>query len=810
MGFGIWIGELSHATRRLRGSPGFSVTIIGMLGLAIGAMAALFCVVNTVLLKPLPFASIDRLVYIAATAPGSEMPPEFQVAPEFYLQYREQSKLLEDVAIYWGGTSTLRTNDRVERIRMGFPTNSLFSTLGVQPILGRLPVTEEDTGVAVLSYALWTSWFGRDPSVIGRVIEASGKKRTVVGVMGPQFHFPTDDTMLWLPATVFLKDITNPGGDFDGSMVARMAPGATVDDVAKELTALASRLPERFGGSPSYARLIEQHHAIVRPLADEMLGSAARSLWTLFAAATIVLLIACANVTNLLLIRADGRHREMAMRRALGATRSELVRTHAAELFVVALSAGLLAIVLAALALPAFLRAVPDGIPRLDQVGLDTTTVMFTLAVAIMSALLCGIIPALRGSAPNLVRLREGGRGMTRQRHWLRDGLVVAQTALALVLLIGSGLLVRSAYALWHTDPGYNTKDIFTFQFAPDRPQLHDANSYARFDLAFLDRLAALPGVQSVGLIENVPLNEETGGMRIRTETSNSNGGEGVLLKHTFTAGDYFKTMQIAMLEGRPFTADDHGSSRGNVIISRSAAERLWPGQDALGRRIQREGQTAWETVVGVVNDVMQDGFRDKPEAVVYFPLADTTADGGRTVSSPAYVIKTARAETIAPEVRALVHEVAPEAPMYRAFTLAGLANDSMAQLSFTLLTLGITAALSLLLGAIGLYGVLSYIVSERTREIGVRMALGAKASQVRGMVVAHGARVVGIGVAIGIVAALLFTRTLSSLLFGVQPVDAMTFVLMSLAMIGVGLLASFLPARHASNLDPVESLRKE
>ena len=809
MGAGIWMSEIVHAARRLRDAPGFTITIVGMLGLAIGAMAAMFCVVNTVLLKPLPFANTDRLVYVAATAPGSEMPPEFQVAPEFYLQYSEQSKLLEDIAIYWGGTSTLRANDRVERIRMGFPTNSLYSTLGVQPILGRLPVAEDEYGVAVLSYALWTSWFGRDPSVIGRVIDASGKKRTVVGVMGPEFHFPNDDTMLWLPATVEPKDITNPG-EFDGSMVARMAPEATIDSVERELTTLASHLPERFGGSPSYARIIQQHRAVVRGLADEMLGSAARSLWTLFAAASIVLLIACANVTNLLLVRVDGRHREMAMRRALGATRGELVRTQAAELFVVALSAGVVAIVLAAIALPGFLRAVPDGIPRLDQVGLDTTTLMFTLAVAIISALLCGIIPALRGSAPNLSRLREGGRGMTRQRHWLRDGLVVAQTALALVLLIGSGLLVRSAYALWHIDPGYNTKDIFTFQFAPDRPELQDANSYARFNLGFLDRLAALPGVQSVGLIENVPLNESTASMRVRTESSNSNGGDGVLLNVTYTAGDYFKSMQIAMLEGREFAADDHGSSRGNVILSRSAAERLWPGQYALGRRIQREGQTAWETVVGVVSDVMQDSFRDKPEADVYFPLADTTANGGRAVSSPAYVIKTTRAEAIAPEVRALVREVAPEAPMYRAFTLAGLAKDSMAQLSFTLLTLGITAAISLLLGAIGLYGVLSYIVGERTREIGVRMALGAQASQVRGMVVAHGARMVGIGVAIGVVAALLFTRALGSLLFDVQPVDAMTFALMSLAMIGIGLLASYLPARRASNLDPVESLRRD
>ncbi len=809
MGLGLWLGELQHAVRRLKGTPGFTITIVGMLGLAIGAMAGLFCVVNTVLLQPLPFKDPDRLVYIAATAPGSEMPGEFGVAPEFYLQYHEQSKLLEDVALYYTGTSTLRTKDRVERIRMGFPTNSLYSTLGVKPILGRLPVKEDETMAVVLSDSLWSSWFGRDPSVIGRTINASGKVRTIVGVMGPQFRFPTDDTLLWIPSTLEPKDIEKPG-EFGGNLVARLAPGATIEGVSRELTILASRLPERFGSSPSYARTIEKHRAVVRPLEEQLLGAASRPLWILLAAAAIVLLIACANVANLLLVRIDGRHREMAMRRALGATRGELMRTQIAELFVVAISAGVAAIVLAAISLPALLRAVPSGVPRLDQVGLDVSTVLFTLAIAIVSALLCGFLPALRGSTPNLARLREGGRGMTRQRHWLRDGLVIGQTALALVLLIGSGLLVRSAYALWHTSPGYNTEDIFTFQFAPDRPTLKDANSFAQFDLAFLDRLAALPGVQSVGLVENVPLNEATRSMRIRTEGSNVDGAEGLLLNFNYSAGDYFRTMQIALLEGRAFTADDHGNSRGNVILSRSAAERLFPGQEALGRRIQREDQTAWENVVGVVDDVMQGGFRDTPQPAVYFPLVDTTADGGSTISSPAYVIKTERAETIAAEVRALVREVAPEAPMYRVYTLSGLAKDSMAQLSFTLLTLGITAGLSLLLGAIGLYGVLSYIVNERTREIGVRMALGARASQVRALVVAHGSRMVGIGVVIGIVAALMFTRALGSLLFGVQSVDPMTFATMSVAMIGVGLLASYLPARHASNLDPIEALRRE
>jgi predicted lysophospholipase L1 biosynthesis ABC-type transport system permease subunit len=297
--------------------------------------------------------------------------------------------------------------------------------------------------------------------------------------------------------------------------------------------------------------------------------------------------------------------------------------------------------------------------------------------------------------------------------------------------------------------------------------------------------------------------------MRMRTETMAAGADEGALLNYTYSAGDYYRTMGIDLLAGRTFSADDHGTSLGNVIVSRSAAERLWPGQDPIGKRLQRQDSEAWETVVGVVEDVMQDGFRAGPEAVIYFPMVGPMQGGGRPISSPAYVIKTARAESIAAEVRALAREVAPEAPMYRDFTMQGLVRDSMMQLSFTLLTLGMASALALLLGAVGLYGVLSYIVAERAREIGVRMALGARAVQVRSMIVAQGVRVVVAGLAIGMLAAFASTRSLGGLLFGVQPLDAATFIAMPMAMLLVGLLASYLPARKASSLDPVDSLRR-
>jgi predicted permease len=423
--------------------------------------------------------------------------------------------------------------------------------------------------------------------------------------------------------------------------------------------------------------------------------------------------------------------------------------------------------------------------------------------------LVCGAVPALRASGGQFSRLRDGSRGATRRRHWGRDGLVAGQTALALVLLIGSGLLVRSFWELRHVDPGYDTKDVFTFQIAPENPGLTDGLSFARFDLAFMDRLRALPGVQFVGLVENIPLNEGTFTAHFRREGMAAEADTGPLIQVTYAAGDYFKAMGIDQIAGRPFDTNDHLSNLRHVVISKSAAEALWPGESAIGKRLQQQGLKTWETVVGVVDDVKQYDFRDKAGSHVYFPLVGPEPRSWM-ISSPAYVIKTPRAETIAPEVRAIVREMAPRAPMYRVFTMAGLSRDSMMDLSFTMLTLSVTSTLALILGAVGLYGVLSYVVAQRTREIGVRMALGARAEQVRRMVVVQGARVVVVGVIIGIGFALWMTRALGSLLFGVAPIDAPTFVAMSAAMIAIGLVASDVPARRASRVDPIVSLQGE
>ncbi len=802
--------DLRHAWRGLRRTPGFLVTCVLTLALAIGAVTGMFNVVNTVLLRPLPFPSPDRLVSISGTAPGSDLPERFGLGAEFYLHYKERSTLLDGIFVFGGGNSTFRTDDRVERIPMAWPSNDMYPTLGVRPIAGRLPVAEDADDAILISERLWSSWFGRDPSVIGKWYFVSDSMKQIVGVMPAEFRFPSDETMLWVSGEI--RAGHQPVGQLGMDVVGRMKEGATREQLAAELTRISKELPSRFGGSPSFARFIEQHRALVDQPLDVMLGpTVRRSLWVLLGAVSVVLLIACANVANLFLVRAEGRTRDLAIRRAIGASRAQLVRLQMAEAFLVALAAGVLAIVLSRVTLPLFIAAAPEGIPRLGLAGLDLPTVATAFGIVVLTALACGAVPALRASSPDLARLREGGRGSTGQRRWGRDILVVAQTALALVLLIGSALLVQSFMKLRAVDPGYDVKDIYTFQFAPQQPQLRDGPSIGQLHLTVMDRLRALPGVTAVGVVNNIPLDEGTNGVRVRSAEKAADAG-GALLDMNFTGGDYFRVMGIELLQGRTFTNDDAVTPNSNVIISRSAAEKLWPGQNALGRSVRPSfgnQDSLVFTVVGVVEDVKQDDWRQAGEANIYFPLTGP-APSAWGIGSPAYVVKSPRAEVLQDEVRELVRQFAPEAPVYREYTMEFLARRSMTQLSFTMLTLGVVSGLALLLGAIGLYGVLSYVVAGRTREIGVRMALGATAGTVRRMVVSQGARVVLVGVVIGVGVALASTRLLDALLYGVKPVDPLVFAAMSLMMVGVGMVASYVPARRASSVNPIESLRSD
>ena len=805
-----WATDVRYAWRALTRTPGFFVTCVGILALAIGAVAGMFSVVETVLLRPLPFPEPERLVAVGGTAPGSDLPERFDLGSEFYVHYKENSKLLDGLFMFGSGMSTLRTEDRVERIGMAWPTIDMYATLGVRPQLGRLPQPEDGDDVVVISDRLWTTWFGRDSAVIGRSYFVSDTMKQIIGVMPAEFRFPSEETMLWVATPVPLDEIEP--GNLGTPVIARMKPGVTHEQVAAELTALSKQLPARFGGPPAYARIIAQHRAVVDDLRERLVGSTARtSLWVLLGAVSVVLVIACANVTNLFLARTELRRRDMAVRRAIGASRPQLVRLQMAEAFLVALPAGAVAVALSAVALPLFLRAAPEGIPRLAQVRLDGATVAAAFVLVLVVGLACGVVPAVRAAAPDLTSLRDGGRGATRgRRRWGRDLLVVGQTALALLLLIGSALLVQSFQKLRQVDPGYQTKDIYTFQFAPDQPGLDDGPSLGQMHLNFMDRLRALPGVTDVGVVNNLPLDEGTGGARLLSDAMGPDDG-GMLVGINFTGGDYFRAIGIRLLQGRTFTNDEAVTPNTSVIVSRSAAGKLWPNGSALGRTLRQAGESDAPplTVVGIVEDVKQDNWRQEGQAVAYLPLTGPT-DSAWGMGSPAYVVKSSRAASLGREVRALVREIAPEAPVYREYTMEFLAQRSMVELSFTMLTLGVVSALALILGALGLYGVLSYVVAGRTREIGVRMALGATAGVVRRQVVSDGAKVVLVGIVVGVVAALVSTRFLTALLYGVRAVDPVVFVGMSLMMLCVGMLASYMPARRASNVNPVESMRSD
>ena len=805
------LAEVRHALRSLGKAPAFLFMTVATLGLAIGANAAIFTLVENILLDPLPFPDADRLVALKGSAPGTNLGDNFNLAPEFLREYEAQADLLENVGSYGLNTYTLQTDQRVERVWMSTPSISLFETLGVTPQLGRLPAVEDNALTAVISHRLWEDWFGADPSVIGRSYSIAGTMRTVVGVMPPEFDFPSEDVALWFPNDLGAGTNLTPG-QFGLSLVGRVRPGVDHEALVAQLDLIASRLPQQYGGSSTYAEIIERFTSRVVPLKDELLGSLAGPLWILLGSMSILLVIACANVANLFLARAERQRREVAIRHAIGAPRSALVWRQLVETTIVAVVAGVLAVGVAALALPVIvtqgqaLSQNPLSVPRLSGAELSGTTLLFTFIVSVAAGLACGIVPAVRAAGAKLVWLRDGSRGATHRRHRARDVLVIVQAALALLLLVGSGLLLRSFMELRNVDPGYDTKDIFTFQMAATRPQF-DGRAWSAFHHDFMERLRGLPGVETVGLVEAFPLTEGTWNVGFTPDTpAGAVPPAEQFLNMTFTAGDYFESMGIELLQGRGFTEAEQQQNPGVVIVSHSTAERLWPGQDPIGKELTLNQLGFRETVIGVVEDVRQLSTRDETGPNIYFPLVAQRPEQWR-LTSPGYVLRTPRATGIAPEVRALVREVAPEAPMYRVHTIEELVADSMAEVTFTMIALALASGLALFLGMVGLYGILSSAVAERSRELGIRIALGAAPSRVRRMVVVQGTRVVAIGVAVGLVAALLGTRALQGLLYGVATLDPATLAATSLVMLLVGVAASWIPAYRASSVDPVETL---
>ena len=809
-----WKRDLTHAARSLFRAPAFTIIAVLTLGLAIGANTAIFSVVDAVLLDPLSFPEADELVFINGTAPGTDMQEEFGLGAEFYLTYQEHARSLEDLAFAGGGQTTVRSGEHVERLFITTGPPSLFTTLGVSPEIGRIPTMQDEEGtVAVISHWLWNDWFGRDPGVLGKSIDVSGVPRTIIGVMPQDFEFPSEDISLW--ALDLITPPVQPGG-FNLNVVGRLAPGATQESLVAELAGLTPRVLEESGGPPPYARILEQFRPVVRSLEERLVGDFATPLWILLGTMGIVLLIACANVANLLIVRAESREQEYSVRKALGAGRGRILRTILAEALILAAIGGTVGVIIAWAGVPLVVRAAPEGIPQIGDAGINGGALLFTVLLVTIAALVAGILPALRFSNPDVATaLRSSQRTGPGGSPVTRNALVVIQTAAALVLLVGSGLLLQSFRALRDVDPGYDTESILSFQMAPD-PQQHgltNATALARFHYDFMDRIAALPGVESVGLVNTLPLDEGAGDARVATTGYSGPPQNAPRIRLTFADGDYFRTMGISVLAGQIFERRTEPSADVTAVVSRAAAEHLWPGQNPIGQVLRPAGASdafPWITVGAVVEDVILADFREQaPEPLVYLPLVGPTATAWG-VGTPAYVVRSPQPERLASQIRAVIQEIAPGAPMYRVFTMEALADRSMARLTFTMLTLFIAATLALVLGAVGIYGTISYVVARRTREIGIRMALGAQASDVRRMVVTQGGRIALVGVVIGLVVAVFSSRWLESLLFEVQARDPIVFAAVSMIMIAVALLATWVPARRASAVDPVEAIRME
>jgi putative ABC transport system permease protein len=815
------------AWRSLRRSPAFTVTASATLIIGIGAAVAIFALVNGVLLRPLPYGEPDRLVVPYHSMEMVGLAKGNQTAGT-YFTYKKLARSLDAIGVYQRSAvnvSDPRGGSEPQRITSAYLTASVIPLLRVSPLVGRTFTEAEDVpkgpNVILISEGLWQSRFGRDRNILGRTLEVSGRTWEIIGVMPKRFRFPSTETQLWIPIRLD-PDEAYPGGfNYDG--IARLRKGVTVASASRDLAAVLPRIVEispNLAPGVSTAMLLTQAKPVpfLAPLKDDVTGGIAKTLWIVAAAAVVVLLVACANVTNLVLVRADGRQRELAVREALGAGRGRVMAYFLGESLVVTALSAMVGLALAALAIRVLVAAGPINIPRLAEVRIDLATVSFAILVSILVATACSIVPALRIGRVDLSNaLREGGRGGTagRARQRVRSALVAGQIALALVALASSGLLLRTFQRLNAVRPGFDADGRMTFWVSLPRARYASDTSVVRFYAQLVERVRGLPGVRDVGITQRLPFKEN--GMSqdpLYPEGDDSYRDKIPPLNlYTTTDGGYFKTMGIPLVAGRAF--DALGTQRPDeAIISRETAIRFWKdstGQRVLGKRFRELPSTSWYTVIGVVGDTRDTSLAGPPSLVVYRPQSVCTSGDCQTQWTMGVVVRTSSEPTaITSAVQRAVRDLDPTLPLFDIRSMSEVTAESMAQLSFTIVVLGAAALVTLILGAVGLYGVMAYVVSLRTRELAVRIALGATPSAVVRMLTKQGVVVTGFGIAGGLVLFVVAARALKSLLYGVASTDPITLGGASLLLVTIAALASWLPARRTSRVDPADVLRAE
>jgi predicted permease len=815
--------DLRVALRSLRRQPVFATAAIVTVAVGIGATTAMFSVVNSVLLEPLPYDEPESLVSVWHTAPGFGKETLNQTAAT-YFTYREENRTFEDIGLWDTARLSVTGLDGPEEVRAIGVTDATFPLLRVRPLLGRFFAAADDSpGVpltVVLSNGFWRGRLGSDPDAVGRTITVSGVQAEIIGVLPPDFRFLNFDAALFFP---FRFDRSTIRGvyTFTYQAVSRLRPGVTIEQANADVERMIPMSLEKFPGGRGVS-LAEMETigfgAKVLPLKHDVVGDIGGLLWVLFGTVGVVLLLACANVANLFLVRAEGRQQEVAVRAALGAGRGQLARHLLTESIVLALAGGAAGLALAYAGLRLLVSLGPERLPRLEEITIDPTVLAFAVGISLTAGLLFGLYSMLRLRHLDLVAsLKEAGRGAGtgRERQHMRSALVVSQLALALLLLVGSGLMIRSFVGLLAVHPGFERpEELLVLRINVPPGLMRDDVAAARVHEQIIDGIRQIPGVTAAGISSSVTMDGWDDNNAIYFEDFPVADDEVPPVRAVkYVSEGYFETMGNPVLAGRAITRTDIRQRARVVMVTANVAREYWnTPAAALGKRISESRRGPWFGIVGVVGDVHDDGVDREATPIVYWPMvrSDESSDDVSVQRSLGYAVRSTRLgdPSFLVDIRRAVWQVNPDLPVARVRTLEELLHRSMARTSFTLVMLGIAAVVAVLLGMVGVYGVISYSVAQRTREIGVRVAFGATRRDVGGMVLRHGAVLAGVGVVIGLAAAMALTRLMASLLYGVSPLDPVTFAVVAVGLAGVALLASYLPARRAARVDPMEALR--